>query len=96
MDRKAYPTDVSDAEWALDALYLVLMTEDAPQCEYSLRKVFNRLRWMARAGASWRMMPHDQPPWHVVYQQTKHWLKAKVFESLVYDLRAILWISEDQ
>src|SRR5215470_6340072 len=31
MERKAYPTDVSDAEWALVAPYLTLMTEDAPQ-----------------------------------------------------------------
>jgi hypothetical protein len=36
----------------LVALYLTLMTEDAPQREYLLREVFNGLRWMARAGAS--------------------------------------------
>jgi hypothetical protein len=33
MDRKAYPSDVSDEEWALVAPYLILMTEDAPQRE---------------------------------------------------------------
>jgi hypothetical protein len=36
MVRKPYPTDVSDAEWALVAPYLALMTEDAPQREHSL------------------------------------------------------------
>ncbi|MGL4621802.1 MAG: transposase, partial [Chroococcidiopsis sp.] len=30
MDRKAYPTDVSDEEWAFVAPYLSLMKEDAP------------------------------------------------------------------
>ena len=94
MERKAYPSDVSDEEWALVAPYLTLMTEDAPQREYPLREVFNGLRWMARAGASWRLMPHDLPPWPVVYQQTQRWLKAKVFESLASDLRTILRLAE--
>jgi transposase len=66
------------------------MTEDAPQREYSLREVFNGLRWIVRAGLSWRMMPHDLPPWEVVYQQTQRWLKAGIFHALVHDLRAVL------
>ncbi len=94
MERKPYPSDVSDEEWALVAPYLTLMTEDAPQREYPLREVFNGLRWMARAGASCLLMPHDLPPWHVVYQQTQRWLKAKVFESLASDLRTILRLAE--
>jgi transposase len=94
MERKPYPTDVSDAEWALVAPYLTLMTEDAPQREHSLREVFNGLRWIVRAGSSWRMMPHDLPPWDVVYQQTQRWLKAGVFQALVHDLRAVLRIAE--
>jgi len=94
MERKAYPSDVSDAEWALVAPYLTLMTEDAPQRDHSLREVFNGLRWMVRSGSSWRLMPHDLPPWYVVYQQARRWIKAKVFEALVYDLRAVLRIAE--
>jgi transposase len=90
MERKAYPTDVSDDEWAFVAPYLTLMTEDAPQREHRLREVFNALRWMVRAGAAWRMMPHDLPPWHAVYQQSQRWLKAGVFEAMVDDLRELL------
>src|ERR671938_417868 len=73
MARKAYPSDVSDDEWAFAAPYLSLMTEEAPQREYSLREVFNGLRWIIRAGAPWRLMPHDLPPWYTVYQQTQRW-----------------------
>jgi transposase len=94
MKRKAYPSDVSDEEWALVAPYLTLMTEDAPQRTYPLREVFNGLRWIARAGAPWRMMAHDLPPWQVVYQQTRRWIEARVFETLVDDLRAVLRIAE--
>jgi transposase len=90
MGRKAYPSDVSDEEWALVAPYLTLMTADAPQREHSMREVFNGLRWIVRAGAAWRMLPHDLPPWHTVYQQSQRWLNAGVFEAIVHDLRAVL------
>jgi transposase len=90
MNHTPYDSDVSDAEWAFVAPYLTLMTEDAPQRVYSLREVFNALRWLVRTGAAWRHLPHDLPPWPVVYQQTQRWLVAGVFEALVHDLRALL------
>lgn len=93
MDREAYPSDVSDEEWALVAPYVTLMTEAAPQRRYALREVFNGLRWLVRAGAPWRLVPHDLPPWEVVYQQTQRWLKAGVFEALVHDLRTVLRVA---
>jgi transposase len=89
-----YPSDVSDEEWALVVSYLALMTEEAPQREYSLRAVFNALRWLARTGAAWRMLPHDFPPWTAVYQQTQRWVKARVFEAIVEDLRVILRVAQ--
>ncbi len=86
----AYPSDVSAEEWAFVAPYLALCREDAKQREYSLRAVFNALRWLVRSGAHWRMMPHDLPPWPVVYQQTQRWIRAGCFEILVEDLRLLL------
>jgi transposase len=71
MNRKAYPSDVSDEEWAFAAPYLTLMREDAPQRDYSLREVFNGLRWIIRTGAQWRMMPNDLPAWYTVNQQAQ-------------------------
>lgn len=94
MERRAYPSDVSDDEWAFVAPYLTLMTEDAPQREHSLREVFNGLRWIVRAGAPWRMMPNDLLPWHTVYQQTQRWIAAGVFEAIVQDLRAVLRLAK--
>ena len=88
--RKPYPSDVSDEEWAFVAPYLSLMTDTAPQRRYALREVFNGLRYIVKTGGQWRWMPHDLPPWPVVYQQTRRWLAAGCFESLVHDLRAIL------
>ena len=90
MERKAYPSDVSDDEWAFAAPYLTLMKEDAPQRDHPLREVFNGLRYVVRSGAAWRMMPNDLPPWHTVYQQTQRWMAAGVFEQIVHDLRMLL------
>ena len=92
-NRKPYPTDVSDEEWAFVAPYLTLLREDAPQRVHDLREVFDALRWIVRAGASWRMMPNDFPPWEAVYQQTQRWIDAGVFEAMVHDLRAVLRLS---
>jgi transposase len=94
MDRQPYPSDVSDEEWAFVAPYLTLMREDAPQRDYSLREVYNGLRWIIRTGAQWRMIPNDLPPWATIYQQAQRWLKAGVFEAMVHDLRALLRLAE--
>jgi len=88
--KTGHDSDVTDEEWAFVAPYLTLMTPDAPQRKYELREVFNGLRWIIRAGAPWRLMPNDMPPWHVVYEQSQRWIKAGVFEAIVHDLRAIL------
>jgi transposase len=93
MTRQAYPTDISEEEWAIVAPYVTLMTADAPQRTHSLREVLNGLRWIVRTGAAWRLMPHDLPPWYSVYQQSQRWIKAGVFEMLVRDLREVLRVA---
>lgn len=96
MARKPYPSDVTDEVWAFVAPYLTLMREDAPRREHELREVFNGLRYFVRGGQAWRMLPNDLPPWHVVHQQTRRWIKAGVFEAIVHDLRRILRLLDDR
>lgn len=89
MNRKPYPSDVTDDEWAFVTPYLTLMIEDAPQRDHPLREVFNGVRWIARTGA----VAHDAQRlalWYTVYQQTQRWLNADVFEALVHDVRSPL------
>src|SRR5215213_3833711 len=93
-NRKPYPSDVSDEKLAFVAPYLALVREDAPQRTHDLREVLNGLRWVVRTGSPWRYMPHDLPPWEAVYQQTRRWLSAGVFEAMVHDLRVLLRLSE--
>jgi transposase len=93
MERQQYASDVSDDEWAFVAAYLTLLKEDAPQRDHALREVFNGLRYMVRSGGSWRLMPHDLPPWYTVYQQTQRWMAAGVLEAIVDDLRLLLRVA---
>ena len=56
--------------------------------------MFNALRWIVRAGAPWRMMRNNFPPWELVYQQTLRWLQAGCFENMVCDLRSIIRVTQ--
>jgi transposase len=93
-DRKPYDTDISDVEWAFVSPYLTLLPEDAGQRRHDLREVLNALRWLIRSGSPWRLIPHDLPPWHAVYDQARRWLAAGCFEAIVHDLRAMLRLVE--
>lgn len=87
---KALPERRQRRRMSFAAPYLALMTEQAPQRQHLLQEVFNALRWIARAGAPWRLLPNDFPPWEAVYQQTRRWLEAGCFEHMVSDLRSVL------
>lgn len=93
-NRKPYPSDVSDEEWAFVAPYLTLFPLDAGQRKHSLREVFNAVRYVVRCGCPWRMLPNDLPPWSLVYQQMQRWLKAGCFEEMVHDLRVLLRLAD--
>jgi transposase len=90
----SYPTDTSEEEWAFAAPYLTLLPEEAGQRRHDLRAVYDALRWLVRAGAPWRLLPGDFPPWHAVYDQVQRWLASGVFEAMAHDLRTVLRLAE--
>ena len=94
--REPYATDVSDEEWAFVVPYLTLLPEDVSQRRHDLREVYNGVRYIVKTGAHWRMLPHDLPPWPVVYQQMRRWLAAGCFENIVHDLRVLLRRAADR
>ena len=92
--RRGYPSDIGDEEWLFVAPCLCLLPEDCGQRKHPLREGFNGLRYMVRAGCPWRLIPHDLPPWEVVYQQSQRWIKAEVFEAMCHDLRVLVRLSQ--
>jgi transposase len=88
--RGGYPSDVTDEEVGVCVAVFVALPRRQPQRKYEMRTVFNAVRYVARTGGQWRFLPHDLPPWYVVYQQMQRWLKAGCFELLVEDVRSLL------
>ena len=54
----------------------------------------NALFYMTKAGCTWRMLPHDLPPWEVVYLYFSQWRDEGVFERINEVLRKQVRIEE--
>ena len=59
-----------------------------------MRELFNALRYVVKTGCPWRFLPHDFPPWTAVYQQSRRWVQAGVFETIAHDLRIMVRVLE--
>jgi len=70
-DRKPYPSDLSDAQWALLEPLLHPAKPGGREREVDLREVVNTLRYMARTSCQWRMIPHDLLPKSTVWDYFK-------------------------
>ena len=56
----AYPTRLSETQWATLAAYFAADSQLGRPRNTNLRDVL-------RAGCPWRMLPSDFPPWHPVW-----------------------------
>ena len=65
-ERATYPTDLTDKEWAVIEPLLPVQRTGRPR-KYSQREMLNAILYITRSGCSWRMLPHDLPPWKAVY-----------------------------
>ena len=65
--RKLYSTDLSDAQWAWLEPHLPAPKASGRPRVYPLREILNAIFYVVRSGCSWRLLPHDFPPWRSVY-----------------------------
>jgi transposase len=65
--RKAYQTDLSDAEWFFLEPLLPLPNATGRPKTHSTREILNAVFYIVRGGCAWRLLPHDFPPWKTVY-----------------------------
>ena len=82
--RPRYPSDLTDAQWALVAAAMPPATNGRtgrPRT-YPLREVWNAVFYLARTGCSWRALPHDFPPWDVVWEHFRRWRNAGTLERI--------------
>jgi len=89
--RKAYPSDLTDEQWAL-LEPLVLAFEDrvrpGPERVVDLREVVNTLLYLNRTGCQWAFLPHDLLPKSTVYDYFTKWRDHGLYQRIVDTLRA--------
>ena len=76
MKREAYPSDLSDEEWAiLEPLIPAAKPGGKPRTT-DMREVLNAIFYVNKGGIQWRMLPHEFPKWQTVYYYSNRWRKA--------------------
>lgn len=73
MDRKAYPTDLTDAQWTLLQPLLRPAKPGGRPRAVNLREIVNAMLYLVRTGCPWRSLPHDLPPWSTVWTYFRRW-----------------------
>jgi putative transposase len=87
MVRKPYPSDLSDAEWAILAPLVPPAKPGGHPRVVNIREIINGVLYVLRAGGDWRMLPHDLPPHNTVYGYFRDWRRAGVWEVMNATLR---------
>jgi putative transposase len=91
---RRYPSDLSDAEWAVLAPLL-----PTPACQtrrggrpetHERRTVLNAIFYVVDNGIKWRAVPADFPPWRTIYSFYARWSASLATAGLVDQLRAEL------
>lgn len=96
-DRRAYPSDLSDARWQLIAPRLTAWRQARTDAgvkgrtpTHDLREIFNAILYVNRTGIPWRYLPHDFPPHATVYGYFAAWSREGIFTDLNYDLTGLV------
>ena len=79
---KCYPTDLTDEEWVRIEPFLPKPAKTGRRRGVDLREVLNAIRYLARTGCGWRMLPKDFPPWQTVYWWFRRFVRLLLFRTI--------------
>jgi putative transposase len=88
MTARCYNTDLSDGEWAILAPLLTPVTRRGRPRKHDPRLVLNAVLYVLRGGLSWRLLPHEFPPWQSVYDHFRQWRQRSTWCCINDALRA--------
>lgn len=74
---KRYPTDLTDEEWLFTEPFLPAVAKRGRKPTTDLREVHDALRYLARTGGGWRMLPNGFPRWQTFFggfERTYGWM----------------------
>ena len=74
-DRKGlrYPTDLTDADWALARPFIDVPQRGSGQRRVDLREGLNAVFYILGTGCQWRALPKDLPPRSTVHDYFVRW-----------------------
>jgi len=84
--RRAYATDVSNAQWALIAPMIRDAEPGGRPRKASTRELVDAILYFLRAGMAWRLLPHDLPPWQTVSYYLRRWQREGVWDRVHHTL----------
>ena len=87
MIRKRYPSDLTDAQWALLEPWIPPPRPGGRPRKTNMREVVNALFYLTREGCTWRALPHDFPPWKTVYNYYQDWQGDGTWDRFLTALR---------
>ena len=79
MRTRCYPSDLSDAQWALVAPYIPSGKPGYRPRTTDVRAVVDAIIYLLRTGCQWRQLPSDFPPWSTVHGYFRGWRIAGVW-----------------
>jgi len=71
--RCGYPSDLTDAQWQIIEPLLPPPKPGGRPRTVNLGAVVNAIFYLTRTGCSWRMLPHEFPPWGTVHYYARQW-----------------------
>jgi len=87
MEKKPYPSDLTDAQWEELAPLIPPAKPGGHPRTVDMREVINGILYVLRSGCTWRMMPHDLPPWSTAWGFFRRWRKDGTWERIHDALR---------
>ena len=87
MKRKPYPSDLTDAQWEELAPLIPEAKPGGHPRTVDMREVINGILYVLRSGCTWRMMPHDLPPWSTAWGYFRRWREDGTWERIHDALR---------
>lgn len=87
MTRKRYATDLTDREWVIVEPLVPAAKPGGRPCRWERREILNGIFYALRAGGTWRLLPHDLPPWQTVYHYFRLWRRDGTLKTLHDQLR---------
>ena len=90
MRERAYPTDLTDEQWAIIEPFLVHKPPPGKSGRprlHALRDIINGIFYVLRTGCTWDMMPHDLPPWCTCNHYFSRWRTDGTWQKLHDALR---------